>query len=437
MYTNYYHQPFLNFHQVMNYLLPFIVILGLIETIVSKTRTQRIEITSSSNPIFLNETYYTGFLPLDSRGSLFFWLFESRNDVSKDPLVVWLTGGPGCSSEIALLVENGPYKVNSDNATLKTNPYSWNNIANVLYVDQPLGTGFSTATDLDQNETQIAIDFYTFLQEFLNTFPDYKGRDFFITGESYAGHYIPAMAAYIVEQGGLDLNFVGVGIGNGLVSVYYQYPAYADFAYENQLIDETLYKKLQVGFELCDNLIRLNQSEAALVQCQLQFERIIGKPPKFNVYDIREPCSYPPLCYDFGFADDFLLQDAVEQAIGVTGRPWAECNQTVHIYLSLDFMDDLTQNLTYLIDKGLNVLLYHGDKDFICNWRGGEVLTNNLDWSGKYVFQNQSYTTFEDYGEYKHVDNFTFYRVYNAGHMVPMDQPLAALTMLERFINGW
>jgi len=390
-----------------------------------------------TNPLFLNESYYAGFQPIQQKGSLFFWLFESRGHKDTDPLVIWLTGGPGCSSELALLVENGPYYVNKENNTLRINPYSWNNNANLLYIDQPLGTGFSTGTQLDKTEDEIAADFYLFLQEFLDSFPQFKGRDFYITGESYAGHYIPAISNNIVKQGGLDLKFNGIAIGNGLMSVYWQYPKYADYALENNLVDEKLYKSLVTGFKLCDSLIKQGLYSLALVQCQTQVERILGNPPKFNVYDIREPCEHQPLCYDLSFVDDFLEQPAVQTALGVSGRPWSECNNTVHTELSADWITDFTATLGTLINSGLRVLIYHGDKDFICNWRGGETLTENIPWAGQDEFNKQNYTVYENFGEYKHLDNLTFYRVYNAGHMVPMDQPLAALNMLDKFIAGW
>ena len=85
---------------------------------------------------FVNETWYSGTIDLaDSGRDIFYWWFESRNSPKDDPLVLWLTGGPGCSSEIALFYENGPYGFNEDNVTLHSNPYSWNTNANLLFVD--------------------------------------------------------------------------------------------------------------------------------------------------------------------------------------------------------------------------------------------------------------------------------------------------------------
>lgn len=87
----------------------------------------------------------------------------------------------------------------------------------MLFVDQPVGTGFSKAKIIDyvKNETEIAEDFYLFMTKFVETYPEFKGRPLYITGESYAGHYIPSISAYIHKQQNVDLNLQGFAIGNG------------------------------------------------------------------------------------------------------------------------------------------------------------------------------------------------------------------------------
>jgi cathepsin A (carboxypeptidase C) len=104
---------------------------------------------------------------------MFYWWFESRSDPAKDPIVLWLTGGPGCASEIALFYENGPYKFNSDNKTLYGNAYSWNDKANVVYVDQPVPTGYSKAAvkDVVTNEKEVAENMGSFFIHFLEKYP--------------------------------------------------------------------------------------------------------------------------------------------------------------------------------------------------------------------------------------------------------------------------
>lgn len=398
-----------------------------------------------SSEIFLNEDHHPGFITVTEQGDdLFYWLFKSRDSKSTDPLVFWLTGGPGCSSVLAAFTENGPFTVNKD-LNLTKNVYSWNEHANVVYVDQPIGTGFSKGSiaDYATSEEVIASDFYTFLKGFLEKFPEYHSRPMFITGESYAGHYIPAIASYIYQQKNPDVNLVGVAIGNGWVDPYLQYPQYNTFALENGLIGKTQYYLLEGAFTVCQGLIDTGIWLAAMEECQLAVTTILGLPvaPRFNVYDIRKQCDYPPLCYDFSPVENFLKRDDVIAELGVKGRSWESCNMAVHTALLGDWVTDLSNKVSYLLNNNVNVLVYSGDKDFICNWRGGEAWTSALDWKHGDEFRNASYVEWSEggnsFGQMRVAENLVFLRVYNAGHMVPMDQPVAALDMLDRFLRKW
>lgn len=206
--------------------------------------------------------YEAGFVKVHPDGSdLFYWLFRSRGAKDTDPLVFWLSGGPGCSSELAVFYENGPFHIKKEGLfdfKLIKNDFSWNTNANVVYMDQPVGTGFSRnkhITDLDWNEEKIAKDFYTFLLGFMAKHPEYKSRSMFITGESYAGHYIPVVAAYIVRQNNSDVSLIGAGIGNGLVDPYNQYPEYVTFAEENHLEGKVIGTFDKAAMVLCQELI--------------------------------------------------------------------------------------------------------------------------------------------------------------------------------------
>lgn len=198
----------------------------------------------------------------DYADDIFYWMFQSRQTPETDPLVLWLTGGPGCASEVALFFENGPYQFNED-LTLKSNPYSWNSVSNLLYVDQPIGTGFSKGGIHDvRSEEEVAVDMANFLKGFVEANPEFAGRDFYITGESYAGHYVPAIAHYLAfEETGLDLNLKGIAIGNGLTDPFEQYPAYATFSYENELISEKWFHIMQGGMKACQGLIYESQQK--------------------------------------------------------------------------------------------------------------------------------------------------------------------------------
>ena len=175
----------------------------------------------------------------DGDKNYFFWMFESRNDPANDPVVLWLTGGPGCSSTLALLSENGPCSVNADGSGTISNPSSWNSNATVLWLDQPAGVGFSYGTMNDSNEDMVGEDAYFFLQSFMADHPEYSTQPFYIFGESFGGHYAPGVAHTIFEKNlegpseGVRINLAGLGVGNGLTNPVIQYQYYAEMAMNN------------------------------------------------------------------------------------------------------------------------------------------------------------------------------------------------------------
>jgi carboxypeptidase C (cathepsin A) len=147
------------------------------------------------------EASYHGYMDVDTPdGSMFYWYFPSRGNPETDPWALWLTGGPGCSSEIALFRENGPFHIDEKTLKLSTNEFSWNSRANLIFIDSPLGAGLSipdSLKDFPRTETQIARNIYTFLTKFQDHFPLFVGKNFYLTGESYAGHYLPNLASYL------------------------------------------------------------------------------------------------------------------------------------------------------------------------------------------------------------------------------------------------
>jgi len=387
----------------------------------------------------------------DNGAHLFFWMFESRQNPKSDPFIVWLTGGPGCSSEMALFYENGPFTI--DNTTLVLNPYSWNSFANIMFVDQPVGTGYSYADstfDYVVDEDQIAQDMYIFLEEFFKLFPQYLDLDFYLIGESYAGHYVPAIA-YRVQQGNLhhdgpeQINLQGIGIGNGWVDPELQYPAYADFAKENNVISEAEYLIAEAAWTGCKGLIDNQDWLEAFEACQVMVEGILvdmglhlGYDP--NPYDYLIPCANPPLCYDFSSLTTYLNSQSVQTALGVVGHEWTDCNMEVHTLLLGDWMQNLETNIPSLLEGKVRVLVYSGMLDYICNWIGGDYWTSGMVWSGQTGFNAVNETTWTvdntPAGFVKSYQGLTFLKVSNAGHMVPMDQPKNALAMLNTFLNN-
>ncbi|XP_024969566.1 serine carboxypeptidase-like [Cynara cardunculus var. scolymus] len=381
---------------------------------------------------------------------MFYFYFKSRNS-ENDPVVIWLTGGPGCSSELALFYENGPFKIGK-NLTLVWNEYGWDQAANLLYVDQPTGTGFSYSSDkrdIRHDEKGVSDDLYDFLQSFFTEHPELVNNDFYITGESYAGHYIPAVAAR-VHQGnkdkeGIHINLKGFAIGNGLTDPAIQYKAYTDYALDMGIISESQYKRINLIVPVCEAAIKLCGTDgtvsctAAYLVCNIIFIAITNIAGNINYYDIRKECV-GSLCYDFSDMETLLNERSVRQALGVGDIEFVSCSTSVYFALLMDWMKNLEVGIPALLDDGIKMLIYAGEYDLICNWLGNSRWVHAMEWSGTKEFGAASEVPFEvsgsEAGLLKSYGPLSFLKVHDAGHMVPMDQPAAALEMLKRWTEG-
>lgn len=165
---------------------------------------------------------YAGTLSINDNSSdtnqLYFWFFPSDNPAATNEIALWLNGGPGCSSLDGLLQENGPFLWQSGTYAPQPNPFSWTNLTNMVWVDQPIGTGFSPAASGAPanitNEEQVAMDFAGFWKNFMTLF-NLTGADVYIAGESYAGQYIPYIADYMLEQNNTEYyNVKGIQIND-------------------------------------------------------------------------------------------------------------------------------------------------------------------------------------------------------------------------------
>jgi len=376
---------------------------------------------------------------------LFYWMFESQGTPATDPLVIWLTGGPGCSSLLALFFENGPYTVNP-NLTLSTNPYSWNTNANLLYVDQPAGTGFSFVNNQNgyvTDEAQVAQDFYTFLTNFYAKYPQYASLPLFVTGESYGGHYVPAISAYIVAQNAakqMQVNLKGVAVGNGWVDPLFQAASYGPFAYAHELISESALAEAQSAYGQCETDLQNNDYAEAFEDCSNVFDTVLEYAGNINYYDVRKQCTPPPLCYNLDPITNYLNLPSVQTTLGVN-QTWEACNDNVYSYFeNMDFEFSYRFDIPILLET-VPVYLYNGNYDLICNFYGTSSYLNAMPWSGQNGFNKATNGTWtgpngQPAGNFRTYENLNYVVVYNAGHMVPHDQPENALDLLNHIITG-
>ncbi|KAJ5490562.1 Peptidase S10 serine carboxypeptidase [Penicillium expansum] len=403
----------------------------------------------------------------DINGNLFFWHFQNRHIANRQRTVIWLNGGPGCSSMDGALMEVGPYRLQDDH-TLKYNEGRWDEFANLLFVDNPVGTGFSYANtnsyihELDE----MAAHFITFLEKFFELFPEYANDDLYIAGESYAGQHIPYIAKAIqnrnkgvAQNGGTQWPVKGLLIGNGWISPADQYPSYFKFVEREGLIapGTTLYNNLNALNEVC--LSKLETAGAKnkldIGTCELVLQQFLDLTTEnhqcYNMYDVRlkdeaKSCgmNWPP---DLKNIEPYLQRPDVVKALNINPAKksgWTECAGLVHQAFTAKNSIPSVQLLPDLIESGINVLLFSGDKDLICNHIGTETLIHNMNWKGGTGFETSPGVwaprhdwTFEDEpaGIYQSARNLTYVLFYNSSHMVPFDNPRQTRDMLDRFMK--
>lgn len=391
-----------------------------------------------------------GYIRVGEAKELFYWVFESRNDPKKDPLVVWLSGGPGCSSLLALFEENGPYQVSSS-TELELNPFSWNANATVVWVDQPAGTGYSLGEGVHDEET-VGADMLTFMTEFVSRYK-YSDLPLYVFGESYAGHYVPVVSRALLDST-TGFNLRGFGIGNGLTVPSEQYKYYRPFAEAHDLVSSPSLLLMKGIEKAClplarscdgledDALLDWTDCLNAYVVCNAGLITPV-QLTGVNVYDVRRKCGSNPLCYDFSGVDAYLNLPDVKKALGVK-KPWSECNHFVDLTMVYggDWMRSFGDDVTALLENGVQGLVYAGEWDYMCNWLGNRAWTHDLDtWSGHDAYnaaENKTFVTKEGnvVGTYLSASNLTFLKVQGAGHLAPHDQPETTLAMLQRFIAG-
>ena len=397
---------------------------------------------------------YSGYLDNEADDKhLFYWFFESRNDPKNDPVVLWLNGGPGCSSLTGLFMELGPSFVN-EKRELTYNPSSWNANASVIFLDQPVNVGYSYSGSSVSNSIAAGKDVYALLTLFFKQFPEYAKQTFHISGESYAGHYIPVFTAEILSHKKRNINLQSVLIGNGLTDGLTQYEYYRPMACgdggwpavlspeECTSMDNAL-PRCQSLIQNCYNSESVWSCVPASIYCN---NAIIGPYQRTgqNPYDVREKCKGGNLCYDeLDWIQEYLNREDVMKALGAEVDKYDSCNCDIN--RNFLFQGDWMQPFHRLVPgilKEIPVLIYAGDADFICNWLGNLAWTSVLEWPGQAAYKKAPYEDLKLLddgsliGSVKSAANFTFMRLHAGGHMVPHDQPVASLDMLNRWLSG-
>ncbi|XP_027183768.1 serine carboxypeptidase-like 21 [Coffea eugenioides] len=438
-----------------------------------------------------------------TRRHLFYYFVESERNPSKDPVVLWLNGGPGCSSFDGFVYEHGPFNFEApqkqgEHPILHLNPHSWSKVSNIIYLDSPSGVGFSYPS-IPTGDLQTASDTHTFLRKWFKLYPEFQANPFYITGESYAGIYVPTLVSRVakgIRKGAKPkINLKGYMIGNGLCdSEFDGLNSLIQFVHGMGIISDKLLKEAEVA---CDGNYERNEDKT---QCTTALAKIAELIMGLNMYDILEPCyhkknpeatstkntSLPKSFQELGKTDKPLpvrkrmfgrawpyrapVRDGIVptwpqltqslQARGVSvpctndevATAWLNdeaVRKAIHAspksgnwnlcLAGLEYNHDAGSMLSYhhnLTSKGYRALIYSGDHDMCVPFTGTEAWTASLGY--KVEDEWRPWMTNHQIAGYlqKYAHNLTFLTVKGAGHTVPEYKPRESLHFYSRWLEG-
>ncbi|WCJ19365.1 serine carboxypeptidase-like 27 [Euphorbia peplus] len=405
---------------------------------------------------------YSGYVTVNQQAgrALFYWLIESPASRGPDsrPLVLWLNGGPGCSSvAYGAAEEIGPFRIKSDGKNLFFNPYAWNKLANLLFLESPAGVGFSysnTTSDLyTVGDQRTAEDSYEFLVNWLERFPQYKHRDFYIVGESYAGHYVPQLSQIVYEKNkGIKnpaIKFKGFLVGNAVTDDYHDYVGTFEYWWTHGLISDSTYRTLRAACNLESSMHPSADCIKALYLAELEQGNIdpysIFTRPCNNTSSLRHNLRghYPWMSRAYDpcterYSNVYFNHPEVQKALhaNVTGvnYSWKTCSDVVGNYWA-DAPRSMLPIYKELIAAGLKIWVFSGDTDAVVPVTATRysidalklpTVTNWYPWydQGKVGGWSQVYK------------GLTFVTVRGAGHEVPLHRPREAFILFRSFLEN-
>ncbi|XWS69354.1 hypothetical protein CRYUN_Cryun04dG0172200 [Craigia yunnanensis] len=413
---------------------------------------------TTSTPLFPKQALPTksGYLPVNpvSDSAIFYTFYEAQtptSPLSKTPLLIWLQGGPGCSSMTGNFFELGPWRVvssysqNVEQLSLEPNSGSWNRLFGLLFLDNPIGTGFSVAStpqEIPRDQISVAKYLFIAITQFISLDPLFKYRPIYITGESYAGKYVPAIGYYILKQNtqlvaSERVNLRGVAIGDGFTDPETQLATHAANAYYSGLINEKQKDELEEAQWEAIKLVKMgNWSEAtnARYKAMHLLENMTGLA---TLYDLTKKKPYQT-----SLITKFLNIDEVKKALGVDESMVFEgCSGVVKAAMHEDMMKSVKYMVEFLVKK-TRVLLYQGLYDIKIGVVPNEAWVKTMKWEGigKFLMADRKIwrVNGELAGYVQKWESLTNVVVLGAGHLLPADQALNSQAMIEDWVleNG-
>ncbi|XP_034672361.1 serine carboxypeptidase-like 45 [Vitis riparia] len=408
---------------------------------------------------------FSGYVSLDDKKqrALFYYFVEAESDPASKPLVLWLNGGPGCSSlGVGAFSENGPFRPNGE--FLLRNEYSWNREANMLYLETPVGVGFSYSSDtpyVTVDDKITARDNLAFLQLWFLKFPQYKHRDLFITGESYAGHYVPQLAELMIQFNKKEklFNLKGIALGNPVLEFATDLNSRAEYFWSHGLISDSTYRLFTSACNYSRYVSEYYRDSVSSV-CSRVMAQVSRETSKFvDKYDVtldvclssvlsqskvispQQVAETIDVCIDDKTVN-YLNRKDVQKALHarlVGIRSWTVCSDILD-YELLNLEIPTISIVGSLIKAGIPVLVYSGDQDSVIPLTGSRTLVHNL---AKELGLNTT-VPYRVWFEGKQVGGWTrvygnilsFATIRGASHEAPFSQPERSLVLFKSFLEA-
>ncbi|KAM1263526.1 hypothetical protein ACFX2G_029134 [Malus domestica] len=400
---------------------------------------------------------YGGYVTVDKKAgrALFYYLVEAEKAKDSSPLLLWLNGGPGCSSlAYGAMLELGPFRIHSDGKTLYRNRFSWNYAANVLFLESPAGVGFSYSnrtSDYDASgDRNTAADNYVFLVNWLERFPEYKGREFYISGESYAGHYVPQLAHTILNHNKRAnktiINLKGIIIGNAVINDETDSKGMYDYLATHALISDKTANNINKYCNFaanattqpkeCNDATDAANKDTYYVDIYNIYAplclstNLTAKPKRTSIFEF-DPCSE---YYAYGYLNRPDVQQALHANVTKLSHDWEPCSDIITHWG--DSASTVLPLLHEFLDNGLRVWIFSGDIDGRVPVTSTKYSIDKMNLAVKTEWH--AWFLSGEVGGYTQVyeGGLTFATVREAGHQVPSYQPARGLSLIKHFLDG-
>ncbi|XP_051572212.1 retinoid-inducible serine carboxypeptidase-like isoform X2 [Myxocyprinus asiaticus] len=405
-----------------------------------------------------------GYVDVRQGAHMFWWLYyanSSSASYKELPLVMWLQGGPGGSScGFGNFEEIGPL-----DRDLKPRETSWVHASSVLFVDNPVGTGYSytdTEDALTKDVAMVASDMMVLLNNFFSLKTEFQSIPFYIFSESYGGKMAAAISLELtkaIKGGSVKCNFAGVALGDSWISPLDSVMTWGPYLYSTSMLDDNGLEEVNKAAKGVQQALDQGQYQKATEMWSITENVVEQNTNGVNFYNILTQDSDEMKSSSDQTTDGFLsslkrrhirplhrqslselMNGPIRQKLGVIPKnvTWGGQSEAVFVSMAGDFMKPVVNIVDELLASGVNVTVYNGQLDLIVDTVGQEQWVKQLKWNGLQYFNQMKWTALEDPQTenqtgafYKTYKNFAFYWILKAGHMIPSDQGPMALRMLK------